>query len=297
MENKYYGFEEVCKSQPITFPPQEQGVQPGLEYLMNPLPIFDDPNYKGSNKLLNKVAIITGGDSGIGRAVAVIFAKEGADVAIVYLYEDEDALLTKKAVENYGRTCLLIRGDLRDPLFSKEIVSQTINTYGKIDILINNAAVQFTQNSILDITNEQLEDTFRTNIFSFFYLTKATLPHLSKGSTIINTTSIIAYKGHETLIDYSSTKGAVLTFTRSLSKNLVDQGIRVNAVAQGPTWTPLIPASFDKEKVKTFGLNTPMKRAGQPFEMAPAYVYLASDDSSYVTGQVIHVNGGIAVSS
>ncbi|OCL26041.1 NAD(P)-dependent oxidoreductase [Orenia metallireducens] len=293
----YFGFEQRCKKRPITFPPQHQKQHPGIEKIMEPRPIFNNPDYQGSNKLLNKVAIITGGDSGIGRAVAVAFAKEGADIVIAYLYEDIDAKKTKEIVEKIGSTCLTIKGDLKNPRFSYKIVEKTIDTFGKVDILVNNAAIQVYQESILDITNRQLEDVFGTNIFSCFYMTKATLPHLKKGSKIINTTSVTAYEGHKNLIDYSVTKGAIVTFTRSLSLSLIENDIRVNAVAPGPIWTPFIPSSFPPEKVENFGLNTPIKRAGQPFELAPTYVYLASDDSKYVSGQVLHVNGGTMVSS
>ncbi|TCN01245.1 NAD(P)-dependent dehydrogenase (short-subunit alcohol dehydrogenase family) [Paenibacillus sp. BK033] len=289
----YYSQETKCKQSPVTFPPQHQDHQPGLEYLMNPTPISDNPAYKGSGKLKGKVAIITGGDSGIGRAVAIGFSKEGADVAIVYLYEREDALATKQMVEQYGGRCLLIEGDLRKPEFSSEVVRKTIGHYGCLDILVLNQAVQFPQKCILDISDEQLEDTYRTNIFPHFYLTKAALPHLKAGSSIISTASVTAYAGAPLLIDYSSTKGAIVSFTRSLSLQLVSCGIRVNAVAPGPIWTPLIVSSYSAEYVKTFGLETPMKRAGQPFELAPTYIYLASDDSSFVTGQVLHVNGGV----
>ncbi len=282
---------------PTTFPPQHQQQQPGIESQMNPKPIYDNPGYHGSAKLKNKVALITGGDSGIGRAVSVSFAKEGARVAIVYFNEDTDALETKNEIEKYNGNCILIKGDIGQEQFCIDAINTTIETYGKLDLLINNAAVQYPQNSILDITTDQLENTFRTNIFSFFYMTKAALPYLSSGSAIVNTASVTAYEGNETLIDYSSTKGAIVSFTRSLSLNLVEKGIRVNAIAPGPIWTPLIPASFDRAKVATFGSNVPMKRAGQPFEVAPAYVYLASDDSNYVTGQVIHINGGVMVSS
>ncbi|GAB6098492.1 SDR family oxidoreductase [Halanaerocella petrolearia] len=293
----YLGFETKCKNIPITFPPQHQEQMPGIEAKMTPKPIFNNPNYQGNDKLLDKVAIITGGDSGIGRAVAVTFAKEGADIAIVYLNEDIDATKTKEIVEDIGRSCITIKGDLKHSSFSHKVVKKTINHFDRLDTLVNNAATQFPEESILDITNKQLEDTFRTNIFSFFYLTKAALPYLESGSTIINTTSVTAYEGHKNLIDYSATKGAIVTFTRSLSQSLIDRGIRVNAVAPGPIWTPLIPASFPAEKVEHFGINTPMQRAGQPFEVAPAYVYLASNDSKYVTGQVIHVDGGVISSS
>ncbi|MFD0696660.1 SDR family oxidoreductase [Paenibacillus sp. GCM10027628] len=289
----YYSYETRCRQVPITFPPQHQDVQPGLEYLMNPIPISDNPEYRGSGKLTGKIAIITGGDSGIGRAVAIGFAKEGADTAIAYLYEREDAEATKRMVEGYGRRCLLIEGDLRQPSFSTEVVRRTLECYGILDVLVLNQGVQFPQESLLNITDEQLEDTFRTNIFPMFYLTRAALPYLNPGSSIISTASVTAYAGAPLLVDYSSTKGAIVSFTRSLSLQLASKGIRVNAVAPGPIWTPLIVSSYSAEYVKTFGLETPMKRAGQPFELAPTYIYLASDDSSYVTGQVLHVNGGV----
>ncbi|PLR87388.1 SDR family oxidoreductase [Bacillus sp. V33-4] len=278
-----------------TFPPQHQDHQPGTEDEMHPEPISVDDNYKGAGKLNDKVALITGGDSGIGKSVAIYFAKEGANVAIVYLEETEDARETRQLVEAEGRECLLIAGDIGDESFCKDAVSKTLDLFGKIDILVNNAAEQHPQNSLLDISSEQLERTFRTNIFSIFYLTKAVLPHLQKGSTIINTASITAYQGNKQLIDYSSTKGAIVSFTRSLALSLADKGIRVNGVAPGPIWTPLIPSTFTKEKVAKFGANTPMGRAGQPYELAPSYVYLASDDSTYVSGQIIHVNGGTIV--
>lgn len=282
----------MANKQNNEFPPQHQNHQPGTETEMYPEPISVDPNYKGSGKLKNKVALITGGDSGIGKAVAIYFAKEGADVAIIYLEENEDAQETKKAIEAEGQQCLLIAGDIGEEAFCKDCTKQTIEKFGKIDILVNNAAEQHPQKSLLDISAEQLEKTFRTNIFSMFYLTQAVLPHLKKGSSIITTSSITAYKGHEQLIDYSSTKGAIVSFTRSLAMSLAKQGIRVNSVAPGPIWTPLIPSTFTADQVKSFGSTTPMGRAGQPFELAPAYVYLASDDSSYVSGQTIHINGG-----
>ncbi|KKI93697.1 short-chain dehydrogenase [Bacillus sp. SA1-12] len=273
-------------------PPQHQNVQPGHEDMMNPAPAFEDKTYTGSGKLKNKVAIITGGDSGIGRAVAVFFAKEGADVVISYLNEQKDAEETKQHVEEQGQKCLLVSGDIGDESVCQQIVSEAVNAFGKIDILVNNAAEQHPQKGIEDITSEQLERTFRTNIFSFFYLTKAALPHLKGGSAIINTASITAYAGNPQLIDYSSTKGAITSFTRSLSLSLASKGIRVNAVAPGPIWTPLIPSTFPADQVATFGADTPMKRPGQPEELAPAYVFLASDDSSYMSGQTLHVNGG-----
>ena len=291
----YVGFKDENVKTPITFVAQHQNIQPGMEYEMKPNPIFEDPNYVPSGKLKDKVVIISGGDSGIGRAISILFAKEGADIVISYLNEHDDANYTKKIVESYGRKCVLIPGDLRDEKLSTYIVDVTINTFGKIDILINNCGVQFPQNSILDISTKQLKDTFETNIFTFFYLTKAVLPHLAPNSSIINTTSITAFDGKKNLIDYSSTKGAITVFTKSLALSLADQKIRVNAVAPGPIWTPLIPSSFTEKEVEIFGTETPLKRAGQPFELAPAYLYLASDLSRYVTGQIIHVNGGTIV--
>lgn len=286
---------ENCEVVKVNFPPQHQDCHPGLEYLMNPRPISENVNYKGSNKLEDKVAIITGGDSGIGRAVAYAFAKEGANIVIAYLNEDEDASETCEHVETLGRKCIAIKGDLQKEENCKLVIDKTLEEFGKIDILVNNHAVQYIQQSILDIDEEQLEKTFRTNIFSFFYLVKAALPHLKSNSSIINTTSVTAFKGEELLIDYSATKGAILAFTRSLSQSLVEDKIRVNAVAPGPIWTPLITSSFNSEEVETFGSlrsKVPMDRAGQPYEVANAYVFLASDDSSYMTGQVLHINGG-----
>jgi NAD(P)-dependent dehydrogenase (short-subunit alcohol dehydrogenase family) len=274
------------------FPPQHQDHQPGTEKEMHPQPKYMDVNYKGSGKLDGKVALITGGDSGIGKAVALYFAKEGADVAIAYLEEDQDAQETKDLIEKEGRNCLLFAGDLGSSSYSAEVVQKTVDQFGKLDILVNNAAEQHPQTSLLDISDEQLEKTFRTNVFSFFYLTKAALPHLKSGSSIINTTSVTAYAGNEQLLDYSSTKGAIVSFTRSLSQSLASKNIRVNGVAPGPIWTPLIPSTFPEDKVAKFGADTPLGRAGQPYELAPAYVYLASDDSQYTTGQVMHVNGG-----
>lgn len=292
---KNIGTKENCEVVKVNFPPQHQDCHPGLEYLMNPRPISENVNYKGSNKLEDKVAIITGGDSGIGRAVAYAFAKEGANIVIAYLNEDEDASETCEHVETLGRKCIAIKGDLQKEENCKLVIDKTLEEFGKIDILVNNHAVQYIQQSILDIDEEQLEKTFRTNIFSFFYLVKAALPHLKPNSAIINTTSVTAFKGEELLIDYSATKGAILAFTRSLSQSLVEDKIRVNAVAPGPIWTPLITSSFNPEEVETFGSlrsKVPMDRAGQPYEVANAYVFLASDDSSYMTGQVLHINGG-----
>ncbi|MFE7063441.1 SDR family oxidoreductase [Sutcliffiella sp. NPDC057660] len=275
-----------------TLPAQHQNQQPGLESEMVPEPKSEDSSYKGSGKLKGKVAIITGGDSGIGRAAAILFAKEGADVVIAYLSEHNDANETKRQVEQEGRRCQLIAGDIGQESFCKKVIDECMGKFSKLDILVNNAAEQHPQESIEDITAEQLEKTFRTNIFSIFYLTKAALPFLAGGSSIINTASVTAYAGNETLLDYSATKGAIVTFTRSLALQLVGKGIRVNGVAPGPIWTPLIPSTFSADKVASFGSNTPMKRPGQPEEVAPSYVFLASDDSSYMTGQILHVNGG-----
>jgi len=291
------GYIQKSENVPVTFPAQHQDAHPGIESIMTPRPIFDNPNYIGTGKLKDKVAIITGGDSGIGRAVSLIYAKEGSDIVIVYLNQHEDANETKQYIEKLGRKCLLIYGNLKDEEFCKSIIDKTINEFGRLDILINNAGVQYPQNSIEDITSKQFEDTFRTNIFSFFYLTKAAMPHLKNGSCIINTASVTAYNGHKELIDYSSTKGAIVTFTRSLALSLASKEIRVNGVAPGPIWTPLIPSSFAADYVTTFGADTPMKRAGQPVELGPVYLYLASEDSSYVTGQILHVNGGGFITS
>ena len=292
---QHFGYVKKCETVPVTFPPQFQPQQPGIESLMIPRPIFENPHYTGSNKLLNKAAIITGGDSGIGRAVAIAFAKEGADVVIVYLNEHEDALETKERVNQLGRQCLTIAGDIGDEEFCHYVVQKTIEAFGHLEILVNNAGEAHIQDSISDISVMQLKRTFQTNIFSYFYLTQASIPYLKKGSSIINTTSIAAYNGHEYAIDYAATKGAIVSFTRSLALSAINQGIRVNGIAPGPVWTPLIPSSGPPETYATFGSDTPMKRAAQPFELAPAYVYLASDDSSYVTGQILHINGGMII--
>lgn len=287
------------QQQTPSFPPQHQDRQPGLESQMNPRPLSIRDDYRASGRLAGKVALISGGDSGIGRGVALSFAREGADVAIVYLNEHDDAAETKKSVEQTGRRCLVVAGDVADEQFCRQTVDQTLKELGHLDILVNNAAEQHVQTSLENIPSEQLVRTFQTNIFSFFYLTKAALPHLKSGSAIINTASITAFQGHEQLIDYSATKGAVVAFTRSLALSLMKQGkgVRVNAVAPGPVWTPLIPASFSAEEVKTFGQDTPMQRAGQPADVAPCYVFLASADSAYISGQVLHPNGGTIVGS
>lgn len=279
---------------PTAAPAQEQQHQPGEQQVMHPEPEIIKSTHQGSHKLKDKVVLISGGDSGIGRSIAVLFAREGADVAIIYLEEQQDAEKTKQLVEQEGQHCLLPKEDISDPQSSEKCVAETLKVFGKINILINNAGVQYQQKDLGDISTEQLEKTFKTNIFSMFHLTKAVLPHLKEGDSIINTTSITSYHGHDELMDYASTKGAITTFTRSLSNNLMKQkkGIRVNGVAPGPIWTPLIPSSFDAETVAKFGQDTPMGRMGQPSEVAPAYLFLASDDASYITGQVIHVNGG-----
>ncbi|MCM1113168.1 MAG: SDR family oxidoreductase [Muribaculum sp.] len=280
------------------FPPQHQNRQPGFEYVMRPLPVSE----RGGNqrKLEHKVALITGGDSGIGRAVAYAFVKEGASVAVVYYDEMTDAAETAARIEELGGRPLLLRGDLKDFGFAKYCVEKTVECFGRLDILVNNHAVQFLQRSILDISHEQLEFTFRNNVFSFFYLIQYALPYLERGASIINTTSVTAYQGNKDLIDYSSTKGAIVALTRSLALSLVEKGIRVNGVAPGPIWTPLIPASYSAAEVAGFGKETshvPMDRAGQPCEVSPCYVFLASEDASYMTGQVLHPNGGTIVGS
>lgn len=272
-------------------PPQTQDHQPGLETKMHPAPDYM-PKFAGSGRLAGKVAIITGGDSGIGRACAVLFAREGAEVALVYLEETEDAKITADAVADEGKTALLIRGDVGDKGFCDNVVGKVIEEFGKLDILVNNAAEQHPQEELTDISAEQLQHTFQTNIFAYFYLTQAAMPYLSSGAAIVNTTSVTAYRGSPTLLDYSSTKGAIVAFTRALSGNLAEKGIRVNAVAPGPIWTPLIPATFNAEKVAEFGSTQPMKRAGQPYEVATCHLFLASDESSYLSGQVLHPNGG-----
>lgn len=281
-------MQKGSESKPVR-PAQEQEM-PGIEQEMKPKPVVE--RQKAAQKLRGKVALVTGGDSGIGAATAILFAQEGADVAIVYLNEDPDAENVKKTVEKYGQKCVLLRGDIKDESFCTQAVENTVKQLGNLDILVNNAATQTEQQSIEDISTEQLRETFETNIFPMFWFTKAALKHLKKGAAIINTTSVTAYRGSESLVDYSSTKGAIATFTRSLSAQLVKKGIRVNAVAPGPIWTPLIVGSFDAEKVKTFGSDVPMGRAGEPAEVAPCYLFLASEDASYMTGQVLHPNGG-----
>jgi NAD(P)-dependent dehydrogenase (short-subunit alcohol dehydrogenase family) len=280
---------------PESQPPEQQDRRPGIQADMVQQPQSANASHVGSGKLQGRVALITGGDSGIGRAVAIAFAKEGAKVAINYLNEGEDARETERLVGEAGGACLSFAGDIGQESYCKELADKVRDQLGNISILVNNAAEQHPQSSLEDITEEQLELTFRTNIYSMFFLTKAVLPQLWEGSAIINTTSVTAYKGSPQLLDYSSTKGAIVAFTRSLSQGVAERGIRVNAVAPGPIWTPLIPSTFPPDKVEQFGKNVPMQRAGQPAEVAPAYVFLASDDSSYITGQVIHVNGGTVV--
>ncbi len=278
-----------------TLPPQHQNQRPGREEKMQPRPDYYSSAYRPAGKLTGKVAIVTGADSGIGRAVAVYFAREGADVVMLYLEEHEDAELTRREVELSGREALMLAGDVADAEHCKEVIKQTLAKFGQVDVLVNNAGEQHPQQNLEDISDDQLERTFSSNILAMFRLTRAVLPHMRSGASIINTTSITAYKGNPVLIDYSATKGAVTSFTRSLSLNLAERGIRVNGVAPGPVWTPLIPSTFDEDTVSTFGANTPLGRPGQPSDLGPAYVYLACDDSSYMTGQVLHLNGGSVI--
>ncbi|WP_373292002.1 SDR family oxidoreductase [Deinococcus ruber] len=278
-----------------TLPPQHQEEQPGHESEMTPEPVYLKPDYRAAGKLRGKVAEVSGGDSGIGRAVAVHFAHEGAKVAIIYLNETEDATATAKLIADAGSEALLLPGDVGDPEFCRQAVAQTVEKFGQLDVLVNNAAEQHPQKKLEDITPEQLQQTFRTNIFGYFYLTQAALPHLKAGAAIVNTTSVTHYQGSGGLVDYASTKGAIVAFTRSLSEQLLERGIRVNGVASGPIWTPLIPSTFPPDKVATFGADVPMKRPGQPAEVATCYVFLASDDASYISGQVLHPNGGTVI--
>lgn len=278
------------------FPEQQQPNQPGTETEMNPTPI-SKPKAGHSGKLQGKVAVITGGDSGIGKAVALLFASEGAEIVIVYFNEHEDAAATEKEIKEMGGKSILIPGDLSTPEFCREVIEQTITTFGKIDILINNAAVQFPQEDPVNITQGQLELTFKINFFAPFYMSQAALKHMKAGSVIINSSSVTAFRGSSHLVDYASTKGALIAFTRSLSLALQERKIRVNAVSPGPIWTPLIPASFPADHVASFGTDVPMGRAGQPNEVAPAYLFLASEDGSYFTGQTLHPNGGEIVNT
>jgi NAD(P)-dependent dehydrogenase (short-subunit alcohol dehydrogenase family) len=284
------------KAEKTRQPPQEQDHQPGVESMMRPRPEYL-PKYPGVGKLKDKVAIITGGDSGIGRAVAVAMAREGAQIAIVYLEEHDDASETQRLVEAEGSQALLFAGDVADEMFCWESVERTFEEFGRIDILVNNAAEQHETEDPAELDTTQLERTFRTNVFSQFHMVRACLQYMQAGASIINTTSITAYRGHKTLIDYAATKGAIVAFTRSLSEALIDRDIRVNGVAPGPIWTPLIPSSFDAEKTAKHGESAPMKRAGQPNEVAPCYVFLASEDASYMSGQVLHPNGGNVVNA
>ncbi|SFQ67104.1 SDR family oxidoreductase [Hymenobacter arizonensis] len=284
--------------QPTTLPPQHQDQQPGIEAEMTPMPIYIRPNYKGSEKLQGKVALITGGDSGIGRSVAVHYAREGADVAITYLpTEEQDAYETRQLVEAEGRRCLTLPGDLRDATYCTDIVERTVQELGGLNIVVNNAAEQFVSTDLTDTSDEQWLDTFQVNFFSFVRVTRAALKHLKEDDSIICTSSINAYRGNQQLVDYSSTKGAITVFVRSMAQQLAEKKIRINSVAPGPIWTPLIPASFPAEKVATFGKDTTMKRPGQPCEVGPAYVFLASEDATYFTGQTLHPNGGETVNT
>lgn len=294
--NQFYNYYDGIGVKSIKYkilaPEQSQEEQPGKEYLMKPLPVFDNPNYKGSGKLKDKIAIITGGDSGLGRAAAIAFTKEGAKVVIPYYNEHEDANNTKQYIESLGGECLLLSGDIADKNFSKKIVEETLNRYGKIDILINNAGVQYQQDYLDCISDEQFDKTMKVNIYGMFYLTREVLPHLKSGSSIINLSSVTAYYGEPRLIDYVTTKAAIVGFTRALARNLALKNIRVNAIAPGYFWTPLQPACWQKEVIPSLGADAAMARGAMPYELAPTFVFLASDDSSYVTGQVIHNNGG-----
>ena len=294
--NNYYKYEGKegwkCTRYKIMAPEQSQEIQPGLEYAMNPRPIFDNPNYKGSCKLKDKIAIITGGDSGLGRAAAIAFVKEGAKVVIPFYDEKTDALETKAYIEKLGGECLLLAGDIADKCFCKKIVEKTLNKFGKIDILVNNAGVQYQQDCLENISDEQFDQTMKVNIYGMFYLTKAALPYLKSGASIINLSSVTTFYGDPQLIDYVTTKGAIVGFTRALARNLALKNIRVNAIAPGFFWTPLQPACWVAEKIPSLGSDAAMARGAMPYELAPTFVFLASDDSSYVTGQVIHNNGG-----
>lgn len=297
-QEKEFVRRNILENSDLAFPPQHQNRQPGFEYVMKPIPVSECG--KQCRKLEDKVALITGGDSGIGRAVAYDFVKEGACVALVYYDEEVDARETVEKIERLGGKCFLLCGDLKNPAFAKYCIDKTMERFGKLDILVNNHAMQFIHRSIMDISHEELEFVFRNNVFSFFYLIQYALPYMKKGGSIINTTSVTAYEGNKDLIDYSATKGAIVALTRSLSLSLVEKGIRVNGVAPGPIWTPLIPSSYSAQEVATFGKKTshvPMDRAGQPCEVSPCYVFLASDDASYMTGQVLHPNGGTIVGS
>lgn len=291
---KYYDNKVGVKSTVynILAPAQSQNEQPGMEYEMNPLPIFDNPNYKGSDKLKDKVAIITGGDSGLGRACSIAYVKEGAKVVIVYFNEDIDAQDTKNYIDSLGGECLLIKGDLTKHEFCKKVVIDTLNRFGKIDILVNNAGVQYQKDRLEDISDDQFDWTMKVNVYGLFYLTKEVLPYLKSGSSIINLSSVTTFYGDPQLIDYVTTKGAIVGFTRALARNLALKNIRVNAIAPGFFWTPLQPACWVKEKIPSLGSDSAMARGAMPYELASTFVFLASDDSSYMTGQVIHNNGG-----